>query len=233
MVKSTHQIADLDGIPIKLRASSRAKRLSLRICATTGAVTLTTPRSVSNRYAMEFANSKRDWIEKQLSHLTPRPLASQAKEIPFQGRMVPIVAERTRGARFDPATNHILIPSDTQKRGPALHALFKTLARERLAEASDKYAQQIGRDFQKITLRDTKSRWGSCTSDGNLMYSWRLIMAPPDTLDYVAAHEVAHLAHMNHSRKYWSLVEQLFPTYRTHRDWLKTNGQHLQSWDFD
>ena len=90
-----------------------------------------------------------------------------------------------------------------------------------LRAACDRHAAALGRSYQAIVLRDTRSRWGSCTSDGRLMFSWRLAMAPLAVLDYVAAHEVAHLRHMDHSPRFWAAVAGLVPDYAQHRDWLR------------
>ena len=106
------------------------------------------------------------------------------------------------------------------------------MAQARLAAASDRHAATLGRPFTAIALRDTRSRWGSCTADGRLMYSWRLAMAPPEVLDDVAAHEVAHLAHMDHSPRFWSVVETLCPGWPAHRRWLREHGGALQGWQF-
>jgi predicted metal-dependent hydrolase len=84
----------------------------------------------------------------------------------------------------------------------------------------------------QISLRDTRSRWGSCSAEGRLMYSWRLIMAPPSVLDYVAAHEVAHLVQMNHSEAFWAVVQGLYPGWQRQRDWLRHQGGALHVWDF-
>ena len=86
--------------------------------------------------------------------------------------------------------------------------------------------------FTALALRDTRSRWGSCTHEGRLMYSWRLAMAPPEVLDYVAAHEVAHLAHMDHSPRFWAAVATLMPGYAPRRAWLRRNGADLMAWSF-
>jgi predicted metal-dependent hydrolase len=85
----------------------------------------------------------------------------------------------------------------------------------------------VGRSYTSLALRDTRSRWGSCSPDGRLMYSWRLIMAPPQVLDYVAAHEVAHLVELNHSPAYWRVVTGICPDWKRHRDWLRTHGSSL------
>jgi predicted metal-dependent hydrolase len=95
----------------------------------------------------------------------------------------------------------------------------------RPAEAAcDRHAAALGRQPRALSLRDTRSRWGSCTHDGRLMFSWRLAMAPPEVLDYVAAHEVAHLAHMDHSPAFWAATARLMPDYARHRAWLRAHG---------
>ena len=106
-------------------------------------------------------------------------------------------------------------------------------ARDDLAAASDFYAAEVGKTYSKISLRDTRSRWGSCSSKGVLMYSWRLIMAPTDVLRYVAAHEVAHLVEMNHSQAFWDVVADVMPDYQVHRKWLRTHGNTLHRVVFD
>ncbi|HGG06475.1 MAG TPA: M48 family peptidase, partial [Aliiroseovarius sp.] len=119
--------------------------------------------------------------------------------------------------------------SAPEKTGARLAALFKHHARQRLGEASDRYAAALGRPYSGLSLRDTRSRWGSCSAEGRLMYSWRLIMAPPEVLDYVAAHEVAHLAEMNHSPAYWAGLARLMPDYKAPRLWLRKNGADLHA----
>ena len=99
-------------------------------------------------------------------------------------------------------------------------------------QASDHYAAKIGRRVTRVTLRDTRSRWGSCTAEGALMYSWRLVMAPPEVLRYVAAHEVAHLVEMNHSHRFWAVVEGLYPDWQAQRAWLHRHGGALHSLRF-
>ena len=111
-------------------------------------------------------------------------------------------------------------------------AFFKIQAMLHLHQATDRYAAALGKPYGKITLRDTTSRWGSCSSQGNINYSWRLIMAPPDVLNYVVAHEVAHLAEMNHSAQFWAVVERLYPDYAEQRVWLRKHGEDLHRYVF-
>jgi predicted metal-dependent hydrolase len=125
------------------------------------------------------------------------------------------------------------VPGAVDAMAGRLRGWLRAQARDRLAEASDRYAQKLGRRYDRITLRDTRSRWGSCTHDGGLMYSWRLIMAPPEVLDYVAAHEVAHLAEMNHSPAFWAVVERLYGDWRAPRRWLHQDGKRLHLYRFE
>ena len=136
-----------------------------------------------------------------------------------------------RSVRID--GDQIIVPGDPDRLGARLAGYLKTLARDRLAEASDRYAARLGSDYTRLTLRDTRSRWGSCTVDGALNYSWRLIMAPREVLDYVAAHEVSHLAEMNHSDRFWATVEKIHGPYRQQRGWLRTEGAALHRIRFD
>jgi predicted metal-dependent hydrolase len=91
----------------------------------------------------------------------------------------------------------------------------------------------LGRQAAAVSLRDARSRWGSCSAQGRLSFSWRLAMAPPEVLDYVAGHEAAHLVEMNHGPRYWEAVEKIMPDYRRHRAWLKREGRKLHGFRFE
>ena len=213
---------------INLRQSARARRLSLRVSSLDGRVTLTVPAGVGTREAQRFADEKADWILGVLERQhAPVPVVSGV-QIPVEGVARQIVPGAGRSARLLPGT--IAAPAD--RAGPAVAALLKALARSRLVDAVDAHAGRIGRGFGRVTLRDTRSRWGSCSCQGNLMFSWRLILAPTDVLDYVAAHEVAHLRHMNHSPAFWRLVAELCPGYETPRAWLRREGAGLHRYRF-
>ena len=218
-------------IEVVMRASSRARRLSLRVSRLDGRVTLTCPPGVSQREADAFARAKEDWMRK---HLDARPAERRPQiggTVLFEGREVEIHAGPVRSAKFDQGV--LWVPDVPDMVGPRLAAFFKLRARARLSAATSAYAAQIGRGFSRIALRDTRSRWGSCSSTGTLSYSWRLIMAPPAVLDYVAAHEVAHLAEMNHSAAFWAEVEALYPGYDAPRLWLRNNGEQLHQIRFE
>ena len=217
-------------IDVTVKRSARARRLSLRISGVDGKVSLTLPKFSPASEAQGFLREKESWIRK---HLDKRPSAeaiAPGTMLPVEGFEREIVETATKVVKLHP--HWIEVPHGADKTAPRIRAFLKNLARDRLSGASQHYAGLIGRDFGKITLRDTRSRWGSCTSEGNLMYSWRLILAPAEVLDYVAAHEVCHLAEMNHSPAYWAKVAGVMPGYKAHRKWLRDNGGALHRFQF-
>ncbi|EIE52791.1 zinc metalloprotease [Salipiger aestuarii] len=218
-------------ITITLRRSAQARRLSLRLSQIDGKVTLTMPRRLPEREAIGFLREKESWLR---GHLDARgadvPIAIGAV-IPVEGALLTIASGSGRGVGIGGGV--IEVPGAPDRVASRLQGWLRTLARERLAEASDRHAAALGRPYARLTLRDTRSRWGSCTHDGGLMYSWRLIMAPPEVLDYVAAHEVAHLAEMNHSAAFWAVVERLYGDWRAARGWLRDEGGGLHRYRFD
>ena len=137
-----------------------------------------------------------------------------------------------QGRRVALHEDALSVPGKPEQVGTRVQAFLKQMARDRLAGASDRYADTLGLPYTRLTLRDTRSRWGSCTSDGALMYSWRLILCPPEVLNYVAAHEVSHLAEMNHSSAFWNTVTQIHGPYTEPRAWLRKNGSALHSYKF-
>lgn len=224
-----HVLKGLPAVPLLLRRSGQARRITLRISRLDGRVTLTLPKGVSEAAALAFAREKEDWIRSHLGEWRGPEPVGLGTLLPVEGRLRKVVAGQ--GRRVILGTERIAVPAGAE--GRRLAAWLKELARDRLTAAADRYAAAIGRRYSRITLRDTRSRWGSCTTDGGLMFSWRLAMAPPEVLDYVAAHEVAHLAEMNHSRAFWMVVEQLFGPYAATRKWLKTEANALHGYRFD
>ncbi|MGR3290153.1 MAG: M48 family metallopeptidase [Paracoccaceae bacterium] len=217
-------------ITVELRRYAQARRLSLRVSQLDGRVTLTLPVKTSQSEANRFIREKELWIRHQLGNRPPEVVPGIGSTVMFEGTEVDIVAGRARTARFE--DGKIIVPGDASRAAIRVAAFMKVIARERLSRACDQYAGQLMQKVQRLTLRDTRSRWGSCTSDGNLMFSWRLVMAPVAVLDYVAAHEVAHLVEMNHSQVYWSVVSRIYPGYREPRQWLRQNGARLHAYRF-
>jgi predicted metal-dependent hydrolase len=218
-------------VSVILRRSLRSRRLSLRVSRLDGRVTLSMPLHVREAEAMAFLRAQEGWLRKALDKTVGPETVSIGDDIPVEGQMVRLVGGTGRAPRIE--ADALIVPGDPGRAAARVAAFLKTRARDRLALASDRYAARIGRRYRTLTLRDTRSRWGSCTSAGGLMYNWRLVMAPPDVLDYVAAHEVAHLVEMNHSPDFWAVVRALMPDYERPRRWLKTEGHALHAYRFD
>jgi hypothetical protein len=228
-------MAILPGSPpveIVLKRSGKARRFSLRVSRLDGRVTLTLPARAREAEAMEFLRAQERWLR---STLAAMPEAAGVPVgigglLPVEGRMLRLEAATGRAVRVE--EDRLLVPGDSDQAGTRVAAWARVLARDRLARASAHYAGLVGRGYTRLTLRDTRSRWGSCSHDGALMYSWRLILAPPQVLAYVAAHEVAHLVEMNHSEAYWAVVSRIFPGWRRERAWLRSHGQDLHRYRF-
>lgn len=224
-----HALPGTPPVPLTLRKSARARRISLRISQLDGRVTLTYPFGVAESEALRFAHQKEAWIRQHLDD-RPNPETVQiGQSIPVEGIQRRIVAAKGRKVMLNP--DEIAVPTGSEAR--RLARFLKELARDRLTEACDDYAAMLGRSYSSLTMRDTRSRWGSCSSQGGLMFSWRLILAPSEVLHYVAAHEVAHLVEMNHSPAFWSQVEHIFGPYKQPRRWLRDHGVELHHYRFD
>ena len=223
----------LDGAPevtVLLRRSARARRLSLRVSQLDGRVTLTMPARARLREAVAFAREKEGWIRGNLSGLAAEIRPVIGTRMLWKGQEIALLGGTGRAARM--GAQGLLVPPDARTQTRRILAFVKHAARAELAQASDHFAAALGCHYGTLSLRDTRSRWGSCSSAGNLMYSWRLIMAPPIVLRYVAAHEVAHLLEMNHSPAFWRVVGRVFPDHRAPRAWLRQNGALLHRYRF-
>lgn len=216
-------------IPVLLRRSARARRMTLRVTRSEGQVVLTLPLRASLSEGRAFAESRADWLRRVRADLPQAQIVAPDALLPVEGRLLRITPAALRVPRIEGAA--LMVP-EARPTGASVAAFLKHLAHARLVPASDRHAARLGRGFRSISLRDTRSRWGSCTQDGRLMFSWRLAMAPPEVLDYVAAHEVAHLAHMDHSPAFWTATGRLVPEWRQHRTWLRQNGPDLLAWRF-
>jgi predicted metal-dependent hydrolase len=212
---------------VHLKRVARARRFSLRVSRLDGKVTLSMPARAREGEALAFLRGHEGWLRETLEGMPDsavQPVGLGAV-IPVEGRPLTLAQGTGRAMRVE--GDQLLVPGDPGSAGPRVAAWLKTLARDRLAIASTRYAAMVGRSYSALALRDTRSRWGSCSPDGRLMYSWRLIMAPASVLDYVAAHEVAHLVELNHSPAYWAVVGRIYPGWQAERNWLHTHGQTL------
>jgi hypothetical protein len=219
------------GAPVSIRVNSRARRLLLRIDASSRQVELVLPHGVPAEHGLEFIAAQRGWIAARLDAL-PQP-------VPFlEGAVVPVFGVMHRICReSDPAAPPVRIADcEIRVRGAPEHVARRVkdhlvrLARAELGRRARLYAQEIGRPITRVGVRDTKSRWGSCSAKGALSFSWRLVLAPEPVVDYVVAHEVAHLAEMNHGPRFWRLVVNLVGDHAGPRGWLKRHRNRLLSY---
>ncbi|TRW98447.1 M48 family metallopeptidase [Paracoccus sp. M683] len=212
-----------------LRRSARARRMTLRVARHGGEVVLTLPSRIPEAEGRAFAESKADWLRQARARMPAAQLVAHGAVLPVMGQGLVITAAAVRAVRVEDGA--LLVPQG-RAAGPVVQAFLKHRAQQALLHSCTRHAAAVGRSFSAIALRDTRSRWGSCTSDGRLMFSWRLAMAPHEVLDYVAAHEVAHLAHMDHSPRFWAAVARLMPDYAPRRAWLRQHGDGLLAWRF-
>lgn len=226
-----HKLQGDPEIPLILRKSARAKRITLRVSQVDGRVTVTLPRRVSEQEALAFAIEKEAWIRKHLSQQCNVLNITQGATLPIAGRDHLVVSGAGRTVRAE--GSELQVPGHPDAVGRRVLGYLKARARDTLVEASDFYAERLGRPYSGISLRDPRSRWGSCSSAGRLMYSWRLVLAPPSVLNYVVAHEVSHLAEMNHSDRFWAQVERIHGPHDEARRWLRTDGVALHRYRFD
>lgn len=224
-------------LPLKLKRNMRAKRLTLRIEAGGKAVCVTSPPRVAEAEIFKFIERNRGWLEVKLAKLPASTFSDQpsaGKSVIFFGIAHDIVHENGRGITHHVTTpaaqikvfgNEVFIPR-------RIEDFFKKQARLTIEPLVKHYCFLVDAKVKSIRYKDTKSRWGSCSFDGNLNFSWRIVMAPHPVIQYLVAHEVAHLIEMNHSVHFWKLCEKLCPDAKRQRAWLKRNGQALHAVNF-
>jgi predicted metal-dependent hydrolase len=217
---------------VQLRRHRQARRYTLRIQAATREVILTIPPRGTLKEAAEFAQRHGGWIAARLGRLPAAMPFADGVVVPLRG--VPHRIAHRRGMR---GTVWAEVAHDGERllcvAGNAPHLdrrvgdYLRREARRELEAASLKFAAGLGVAVKRITVRDQSSRWGSCSTTGMLSFSWRLILAPSHVLDYLAAHEVAHLVEMNHSPRFWRLVQRLCPGHDRAKAWLDAHGADL------
>lgn len=231
-IAETRHRDDLDA-EVEVRRHPAARRLTLRVSCTRRAVVVTIPFQCDFDEAGQFLNRHIDWVKERLNKL-PHPVPFAAgTAMPLRGVPHAIVSDPASKSRIvkrkhnDGSYPQILIPGDPALLSKRLSRWLMDEARRDLEVCVGHYATQLAVRPKRIAVRDQSSRWGSCSTTRVLSFSWRLIMAPPHVLDYVAAHEVAHLREMNHGPKFWSLVNKVVPDMDAAKEWLQVYGPDL------
>lgn len=216
-------------LPIVIRKHRQSRRMIIRYQPLQQAVGLTLPRYVSIKQGLHFIEEKRSWIERQMQeHAKPIAL-THGQIIPVLGVHYTLKHVGGRGV-VRIVGEEIHVPGDEAFMARRVREWLKEQAREEIARIAQERALQLGVKYKKIGLRDTSTRWGSCSHDGSLSFSWRLVFAPHEILDYVVSHEVAHIREHNHSDAFWALVSRLYPDYKHAERWLKDYGHQLYSY---
>ena len=224
------------GLPLRLSVNPRARRISIRIDTRKGEAVAIAPSERRLADAVAFARSKTDWIAERLAARADGTALEPGAVIPFQGGTIRLEAAGGAGAARlaeGPEGPRIVSGGEGEAFARRVISLLKRLAREALIARTDVHLRALAQRPVTISINDAGSRWGSCSPHTrSIRYSWRVIMAPPEVLDYLAAHEVAHLVEMNHSDRFWAVVERLYPGWQGRRAWLRNEGTALQGFRF-
>lgn len=220
-----------------IRQNARATRITLRIEPGGRALKMTIPPGLRERDVADFLVRHQGWLEVKLSKFGDDNVLRAGGEILIRGIAHRIVhTGQLRGLTEVLEVDGlpvVRVSGMEQHLGRRLSTFLKKEARKDLAQYVETHAKAVGKPFRSLSMKDTRSRWGSCSWDGNLSFSWRIVMAPPMVIDYLAAHEVAHLREMNHGPEFWALCWDLCPQMEAAKKWLKRHGSQLHAIDFD
>ncbi len=219
--------ADL-GFDMKVVHSSRSRRLTLRIDKKDRMAVLTIPKYCSKKKAVSFVESHQDWVLDNLRKIPEFRNFQNNETISLFGKPYQIVHTDIRGnTRLDKKNRILYISGGKEFLHRRVKDFIKKIAQEEFFKRSSQVAEKIGKTVHNVCIKDTKSRWASCSTLNNINYSWRLALAPEYVIRYIVAHEVSHLKHQDHSAYFWALVEYLEKDANKGREWLTENGHLL------
>lgn len=233
--QSRDRSIEVDGhvLPVRVVEMDRARRITLRILPGGDGLKVTMPPHVSEHELDAFLERNRNWVASRRSRLPDAICLTEGAIVPFLGVDHRVVSTGDLrglvGATSGDKGPVLTVPGDASVLPGRLIRFFKSEARRHLDIAVQRHAVALDVRPRMIRITDTASRWGSCSSSRTLSFSWRIVMAPPEVLDYLAAHEVAHLREMNHSNRFWSLVRKTCPDMDRHKAWLRANGPRLHA----
>ncbi len=214
-------------VALVVRRSARARRLALRIPGHDDSVELVLPARAAEADGLAFLRSRTDWVIERLERMPPRVPFADGAVLPLGGAPHVLRHVGGRGAPVRLDGNEILVTGRPDHMARRAGDWLRAEARRRIEPLAHRMAAEIGREVNRITIRNQKSRWGSCAPGGRLSFNWRLVLAPAWVLDYVVAHEVAHIAEPNHSPAFWAVVARLNPDAKAGRAWLRREGMDL------
>lgn len=214
---------------LHIKMSPNAKKLALRLDSHARRVNLVIPKRASLKKAYEFAQQNQGWIEDKINAL-PEPVPFvHGCTIPVMGknRVLSITKGNTKVTKIKIGAADIDVSTQLDDPAPRISRTLRKHAEEELYLLSITKAAKLNRTLKTFSVRDMRSRWGSCSTDGRLSLSWRLVFAPMASIDYVISHEIAHLIHGDHGRAFWALCEELSTDYAIGKEWMRLNGVNL------
>ena len=217
---------------IHINRTNKIRRLSLRVCRVTGKISINASLYLPNSDIIDFFNKNRSWIFKQLSKCVIPKIVDKGLMLPVEGNCYEIVLKNNVSTIRFLASNKICLPKNIINIGQAVQKFLIEYCRSIMIPIILKKSKLFKNKIQKISFKDTKTRWGSCSSKGSIMLNWRLIMAPPSVYKYVIIHELSHLDHMNHGHCFWRLVSEYHPSYVCDKEWLRKNGHEIRKYVF-
>jgi predicted metal-dependent hydrolase len=219
------ELRDASEIPYTVRRSARARRVRVNVHAHTG-VEVVLPQRAPERAAAAAVSELRPWIERRLAEARAvrQLLAARADTVPYLGASLQLVAQPGR-TRVHRRGERLLVPAGDAL--PALERFYRRAARAEIAPRLDRATELAGSAYSGLDIRAQRTRWASCSAAGRMSFNWRLLLAPERVLEYVVWHEVCHLEILDHSPRFWALVERNCPDYREDREWLRRNGATL------
>lgn len=226
-----HAVAGRE-LTLRVFENPRARRLTLRIEAGGKGLRITIPPGLPERDVQSFLARHQGWIETRIARLPDQPGVRAGVKIPVRGVPHLIVHQPGRGTVERADGNILLVHGDPAHLPRRVAEYLKREVKRDIEALVARHTEAVGRKAKAIRFKDTRSRWGSCTADGVLSFSWRIGMAPPPVINYLVAHEVAHLIEMNHGPAFWKLCHTLCPDTERCKAWLKRNGSALQAIDF-
>ena len=218
-------LVDGRSVPVELRRSARARRMTLRADAVHGCVRLTLPPRGSTREALAFLSAHENWLRVRIARWPAATPFAPGVDIPFDGGTLTIERGARRGVIRD--GDRLIVGGDAEALPGRVTRWLKAAALADLTARTQALAAAHGLAVAAVGIRDPAARWGSCSSSGRIAYSWRLILAPPAVRASVVAHEVAHLVHHNHGAEFWNYTKMLGGDPTPHRRWLASHGAAL------
>ena len=215
-------------ISLNLRRSVRARHILIRIDESNGGVELVLPCRTALHDGLSFVTARADWIETRLAGLPPAIPFRNGTVLPLLGEPLTLTGSVNGAKRTRRGGGDLLVPGGEEIFSKRVRRWLIAEARREIGGRAERLVHRVERPMRRLSIRDPATRWGSCSATGSLSFSWRLILAPPAVLDYVVAHEIAHLRELNHSARFWSEVAGLVGDSKAERAWLRRNGTQLR-----